>query len=164
MEQGLAPVYDQQTEILILGSAPSQISLKIQEYYGNKGNQFWKTVFQALDVPDPVNYQERLQLLKVNKIGIWDVYHSFERKGSMDHHFSSSTLNNFQEILTQAPIKKIIANGKKAFEEIQQNQLFETLEVIPCLSTSGANNARMKERQLQWNAALISKRHDNHDK
>ncbi|WP_337248046.1 DNA-deoxyinosine glycosylase [Candidatus Enterococcus willemsii] len=154
MQTGLAPIYNQATEVLILGSAPSQISLQKQEYYANKGNQFWKTIFQALGVTDPLDYQERVRILLAHKIGLWDVYDTFERKGSMDHHFQQTTINDFSKLLSQAPIKKVIANGKKAAIEIQENHLFTELEVINCLSTSGANNGRAKERLKDWSNAL----------
>ncbi len=153
MEQGLAPIYDQRTEILILGSAPSKISLQKQQYYGNKSNQFWKIIFQTLEVCDPLDYQERLQILQAHKIGLWDVYAAFERDGSMDHRFQQTKVNDFQQ-LQQLPLKKIIANGKKAFEEISKQQLFTDLVVVPCLSTSGANNSRAQQRLLEWQQAL----------
>lgn len=156
MQKGLPPMIDERTEILILGSAPSEQSIKKQEYYGNKGNQFWKIIFQVLNVPDPNNYSERLRILKAHKIGLWDVYHSFQRDGSMDHHFQQTTLNEFETILKIAPIKQIIANGKKASIEINRNHLFSSLPISHCASTSGANNGRMKQRFEEWSNALAN--------
>jgi hypoxanthine-DNA glycosylase len=154
MNQGLPPFYDEHTEILIVGSAPSQQSLVAQQYYANKGNQFWRVLFQALGVRDPQKYTERLRILKAYGIGLWDVYGSFHRTGSMDHQFQETTINDFSSLLADAPIKKIIANGKKAAEEIQIHRLFTDLTVINCLSTSGANNGRMTERLSEWQQAL----------
>ncbi|MGX7198207.1 DNA-deoxyinosine glycosylase [Enterococcus olivae] len=156
MENGLAPIYDERTEILILGSAPSEQSLKKRQYYGNPSNQFWKTVFQALAVPDPKEYSERLRILKAHKIGLWDVYSTFQREGSMDHHFKETQLNQFDELLKKTSIKKIIANGKKASEEIHKQPLFASIPVIDCSSTSGANNGRMQQRLEEWSKALSS--------
>ncbi|UNM90343.1 uracil-DNA glycosylase family protein [Vagococcus sp. CY52-2] len=45
MQRGLDPIFNEDTSILILGSAPSEMSLKKQQYYGNNGNQFWKIMF-----------------------------------------------------------------------------------------------------------------------
>jgi len=36
----------------------------------------------------------------------------------MDHQFQETTINDFSSLLADAQIKKIIANGKKATEEI----------------------------------------------
>lgn len=38
MNLGLPPFYDEQTKVLIIGSAPSEQSLRAQQYYANKGN------------------------------------------------------------------------------------------------------------------------------
>ncbi|WP_425807522.1 DNA-deoxyinosine glycosylase [Desulfitobacterium sp. Sab5] len=40
--QGFKPVIDHHSHILILGSMPSEESLKRQEYYANSRNQFWR--------------------------------------------------------------------------------------------------------------------------
>ena len=41
---GFEPVFDERSRLLILGSFPSVKSRKVQFYYGNKQNRFWKTV------------------------------------------------------------------------------------------------------------------------
>ncbi|HPR81427.1 MAG TPA: hypothetical protein PK268_06020 [Enterococcus sp.] len=70
MNQGLSPFYDEHTEILIVGSAPSQQSFVAQQYYANKGNQFWRVLFHALGVHDLQEYTERLRMLKTHRIGL----------------------------------------------------------------------------------------------
>ena len=67
------PVVNQATRILILGSHPGVPSLRKQQYYGNPGNAFWRVVFNALEIPDPVDYQERLETLQAHGIGLWVV-------------------------------------------------------------------------------------------
>lgn len=154
MKKGLAPIFDQHTEILILGSGPSDRSIALQQYYGNRGNQFWNVVFGALNQPDPVDYTKRIALLKANHIGLWDVYGAFDRQGSMDTNYKETQLNDFSEILALAPIKKIIANGNESFRIIEKHALFPGLPVEKCSSTSGANNGRQVQRKAEWNAAL----------
>lgn len=160
MQKGLPPVYNKNTHLLILGSAPSLQSLKKRQYYGNKGNRFWSIIFAFLQLDDPQDYHKRLQLLLDNGIGLWDVYQSFERKGSMDHHYTASSLNDFEPLLEQTDLAAIIANGKIAAQEIEKNQLFPNLAVYPCLSTSGANNSRTEQRQIQWLEALTTIKKD----
>jgi len=154
MQTGLAPIYNEDTEVLILGSAPSVQSLKKQQYYGNKGNLFWQIIFTALQVADPKSYEKRLQLLLDHHIGLWDVFQNFERTGSMDHRFTKYQFNDFHTMLENSAIKTIIANGKTAYHEIMAQQLFPKQTVYHCLSTSGANNSRMQQRQNEWEQVL----------
>nr|WP_327796073.1 DNA-deoxyinosine glycosylase [Tetragenococcus halophilus] len=154
MQTGLAPVFNKNTEILILGSAPSVQSLEKQQYYGNQANRFWQIIFTALQIPDPKTYHQRLQVLLDHHIGLWDVYQSFERQGSMDHHFSDYKSNDFSQLLETASIKTVIANGKTAYQEIIDQQLFVEQNIYYCLSTSGANNSRADKRQKEWQQVL----------
>lgn len=39
------PVFNKNSVVLILGSFPSEKSLKQGFYYGNKNNRFWKNPF-----------------------------------------------------------------------------------------------------------------------
>ena len=41
-KSGLTPVIDDKTEVLILGTLPSDISLTKGQYYANPANDFWK--------------------------------------------------------------------------------------------------------------------------
>lgn len=154
MKQGFLPIYDQRTEILILGTAPSVISLQKQQYYANPGNQFWKIIFANLAIDDPIDYQKRVTCLKEHRIGLWDVYEKFERKGSLDTNFATVIPNDFKQILIEAPVKLIIANGKLAYKEALKNQTIQHLPIIAVPSTSGANNGMAKERLIAWHDAL----------
>lgn len=153
---GFLPIYDNHTKILILGSAPSVRSLQKQEYYGNHGNHFWKIICENLKVPDPIDYQKRIKLLKDAQIGLWDVYQTFERKGSLDSNFSTVMPNDFTQILQEAPIQLILANGKLAYQEAMKNPTLVNVPILLLPSTSGANNRMIDERASAWAAALSS--------
>ena len=43
-KNSLLPVIDSDSNILILGSLPSDKSIEKSEYYGNKTNQFWNII------------------------------------------------------------------------------------------------------------------------
>ena len=47
-KSGLPPVVDENTEILILGTLPSDMSLAAEQYYANPGNDFWKLIGAVL--------------------------------------------------------------------------------------------------------------------
>ncbi len=148
--QGFEPVFDEGARLFILGSHPGVPSLKKQQYYGNPGNAFWRVVFAALRVEDPVDYALRLAVLKAHGIGLWDVYAQVEREGSYDHTISQQVLNDFDRVLKVADIKLVIANGQTAYKETQKHAVFNDYEVASALSTSGLNNGREAQRMAQW--------------
>lgn len=148
--QGFEPVFDQGARVLILGSHPGVPSLKKQQYYGNPGNAFWRVVFAALRVEEPVDYHERLTVLKAHGLALWDVYAQVEREGSYDHTISQEVLNDFERVLKVADIQLIIANGQTAYKETQKHAIFAEYEVASALSTSGLNNGREAQRMAQW--------------
>ena len=53
MKHTIDPVYNEQSQILILGSFPSVKSREQQFFYGHKQNRFWKVLAGVLgcDVP-----------------------------------------------------------------------------------------------------------------
>ena len=48
--KGFNPVYNKDSEILILGSFPSVKSREYNFYYGNKHNRFWKLMEKFFNV------------------------------------------------------------------------------------------------------------------
>jgi hypoxanthine-DNA glycosylase len=141
------------TEILILGTMPGVMSLAKQEYYANPRNHFWKilyTLFEALPIPE--NFEEKIQFLELNKIGLWDVLENCERKGSLDIHIKNQNENDFEALLNEFPsITKIVFNGKqshaffyKRFGKIEGITYF----VMP--STSPANTMTFDNKLKIW--------------
>ena len=53
------PVYDENSEILILGSFPSVKSREMQFFYGHPQNRFWKVMAQVLDEKVPQTIPEK---------------------------------------------------------------------------------------------------------
>ena len=144
---------DSKTEILILGTMPGAMSLEKQEYYAHPRNHFWKiicTLFAAL--PIPINFEDKIKILKENKIGIWDVLENCERKGSLDIHIKNHKENDFETLLKKFPrIRKIVFNGKqshaffiKKFGQIEGITYF----VMP--STSPANTMSFENKLNNW--------------
>lgn len=84
-KSGLPPVVDENTEFLVLGTLPSDMSIAAGQYYANPRNDFWKLVGAALNQTlVGLPYGAKVDLLKANRIGLWDAYHSCIRPGSMD--------------------------------------------------------------------------------
>jgi hypoxanthine-DNA glycosylase len=144
---------DSNTEVLILGTMPGAMSLEKQEYYANPRNHFWKIIYTLYDaLPIPENFEEKVQFLQRNKIGLWDVLENCERKGSLDIHIKNQKENNFMALFEKFPaINKIIFNGKqshaffyKRFGQIEGITYF----VMP--STSPANTMSFENKLKIW--------------
>jgi len=152
---GLAPILDRDTEILILGTLPSDISLTTAQYYANSGNDFWKLIGAALLRPlEEMSYEERIAILRANHIGLWDAYRTCRRPGSMDKDIIESELNDFGTLKGIAPnIRLICFNGKRASEaEEPLHKLGYKMLLLP--SSSGANRKDQEARQLLWTNAM----------
>jgi double-stranded uracil-DNA glycosylase len=152
---GLPPMIDQNIEVLILGSLPSDISLSKGEYYGNPGNDFWKILTEVIGQPlTSLPYDERRKILLAKKIGLWDVYHHCVRPGSMDKNITEMELNDFRALKTDAPKLKLVCfNGKEAGESEGDFHSFGyDTEVLP--STSGANRTNQERRLNRWRSAF----------
>jgi len=108
------PISDENSKILILGTMPGEQSLKLQQYYGHRGNQFWKIIFQLFGKPLSQNYEERKNLLLTNSIALWDVLQACEREGSSDNKIVKETANDFHNFYKNHPkIKAVfLASGK----------------------------------------------------
>ena len=83
-KRGFAPVVDERTRVLILGSLPGDASLRAGQYYGHPQNAFWRLVGGVIgrDLA-ALPYDERLAALRAAGVGLWDVVASAERPGSL---------------------------------------------------------------------------------
>ena len=77
-------VADQNSQILILGSFPSEKSLKENFYYSNKSNKFWKVLAEYFNEKLVQSIAEKKQFLLAHKIAIWDIVKSTNLIGSND--------------------------------------------------------------------------------
>ena len=116
---GLPPVISDHTALLILGSFPGAASLAAQQYYGHPQNHFWR-ILQAIwpssqrqIVLD--SYENRIAWLLDHRLGLWDVYASCERQGSLDTAIRYPQINDFAVLKARCPSLVAIAhNGGKA--------------------------------------------------
>ena len=154
-KQGFPPVIDENTEILILGSLPGDVSIRKHQYYGHPGNDFWRLLGSIIGEDlQSMNYQNRLETLKRNKIGLWDVFKAGKREGSEDTKIKDEEINQFSMLKYMTPnLKLVLFNGKKsgAYEPILRAMGYET-KVLP--SSSGANRRSLKSRKSEWEAAF----------
>ena len=110
----IPPVFDERSEILILGSFPSVKSREQAFFYGHPQNRFWKVVSGVFNQPTPCTIAEKKAFLLNNKIAVWDVIGQCEIQGSSDSSIKDVTANDLSVILDNAPVKRIFVNGKTA--------------------------------------------------
>lgn len=112
----IAPVFDRDSRILILGSFPSVKSREQQFFYGHKQNRFWRVMAQVLACAVPEDIPQKRAMLLAHHVALWDVIASCEITGSSDASIRNVRPNDLTEILTQADIRAIYTNGGKAYE------------------------------------------------
>lgn len=147
------PIVNENSRVLILGTMPSEESIRKQERYGHKSNQFWKIVFTIFERPLPENYKEKNDLLIEKKVAIWDVLESCEGKGSLDSSIKNEKPNDFKKFFKKYPqIKYIFFTSKKAEEFYKKYVGFDEKRQYITLPSPSSANARMhlEEKIEKW--------------
>ena len=148
---GLAPVVSDRPAVLVLGSFPGAASLRAGQYYAHPQNHFWRIV-QALwpqhPLPDGQDYGLRCDWLLARGLGLWDVYASCERVGSLDTRIRNAQVNDFASLRARCPRLAAIAhNGGESFKHARSTALLG-VEVHRLPSTSPANASYSFERLM----------------
>lgn len=143
LKKSFTPLECYDAEILILGSIPGDRSIKMQQYYGHPQNRFWRVIAAITETELPTEYNTKKEMLKANKIALWDVVYKANRKGSMDSMIKDEVPNAIDNFIRSHPKLKTIAfNGKKA--EQMYDRYFDrdsSLRYLSLPSTSPANAA-----------------------
>ena len=154
--EGLAPVFDANTRLIVLGSFPGVASLQAQQYYGHPRNHFWP-ILSALWQVDlkSATYAQRLAAARAYGLGIWDVYASCQREGSLDSAIENARVNDLASLKRRAPKLEAIAhNGGESARAMRVTSALG-LPVHKLPSTSPANASWSFERKLAaWRAVF----------
>ena len=173
--QGMPAVASVQTVVLVLGSFPGAASLRAGQYYAHPQNHLWK-ILQALWPQHPLPsagadapaYAARCNWLLARGLGLWDVYESCERAGSLDSSIRNAQLNDFARLRGRCPRLAAIAhNGAESFKHapavlhsLRGSALPHTaalpIEAVRLPSTSPANASWSFDRKLTAWATLLS--------
>lgn len=154
------PVYDEKSEILILGSFPSVKSREMQFYYGHPQNRFWKVLANILEADVPVSIEEKKTFLLDNHIALWDVIESCSIIASSDTSIKDVIVNDFSRILAESNVTKIYVNGTKAYELYHKYAEKKTgIKATKLPSTSPANAAwRFDKLCVTWKEKILDKK------
>ena len=146
------PLYNSESEKLILGSFPSVKSREARFYYGHPQNRFWR-IIRALD--DPAVMEEAMTGNPVLTI-----------TGSQDASIRDVTVSNFPDLLSKCSIRNIYCNGTASYR-LFMKYAFPAItaycrstgrpvpEIFSLPSTSPANAAWTLPKLIEaWNCIL----------
>ena len=136
---GLAPVYNAESELLILGSFPSVKSRDVQFYYGNKQNRFWKMLCGYFNEQVPQTVEGKREFLLRHKIALWDMVIACDIQGSADASIQNAEIADLNSILKNANIKAVFLNGALAYDLFLENYADCGILYKKLPSTSPAN-------------------------
>jgi len=146
---GLQPVIAPHTRLLVLGSFPSVASLQAGQYYAHPRNQFWPILSALWGVElRAMPYAERLAQVRSRGLGIWDVYATCVREGSLDSAIREAVSNDLAGLRAHAPgLQAVAHNGGESARAMRVTAaLGFTVHRLP--STSPANASWTFERKL----------------
>lgn len=157
------PIINETSEILILGTFPSVISLENKQYYANPRNQFWEIIYSIYNLDVQGNYRERRQFILDKKIALWDVLKYVFREGSssLDKSIREEVPSEIHELLEKYPnINTIIFNGSKAekYSKRYFKSLYKSMNCIRVSSTSpipGRYIKSLSEKKSEWKQAIV---------
>ena len=158
MQHPIAPLYDDKSTILILGSFPSVKSREIGFFYGHPQNRFWPVIAALYGEEDPKTSEGRAELLLSHGLALWDVLASCTITGAADSTIRDPIPNDIPGLLRRYPgITRIAATGSTAARLYRR--LVEPQAGLPAigLPSPSAANARTSFPQLvaAYRAALL---------
>lgn len=158
LEHGFPACYDEQSEILILGSFPSVKSREISFYYGHPQNRFWSVLSEVFGENIGKSIDDKRIFLHHRHIALYDVIDQCDILGSSDASIKNPVITDIFSILKATKIKKILLNGKKAgtlFTKYQKTIIESGIPFSVLPSTSPANAAmRLDDLVRIWKEAL----------
>lgn len=150
-KSSLSPLVSPASKLLILGTMPGEKSIKLQQYYGNRGNHFWKILFAVLEETFSNDYEARKALLLKYDIALWNTLASCEREGSRDDKIKKPLVNNFENFFETYP-----NIGYVFFESISAARLYakfayksERIQYRTLPSTSGLNAGMSFDEKME---------------
>lgn len=161
---GFPPISGPNAKVLILGSMPSEESLRMQQYYAHPRNGFWPIMMNLLGQPADLDYTQRAQVLIKHRIALWDTLQTCVRGGSLDSAIvdDSIEINDFESFYRRHPgINHVFFNGRKSEQVYCKRvlpKLTERYRQLPrhsLPSTSPAMASLTREQKLcAWSKVL----------
>lgn len=151
-KHGFAPAVPADARLLICGSLPGEASLAAQQYYAHPRNRFWHLVGPVIGHPDlpALPYADRLAALAAAGIGLWDVYASARRSGSLDTAIRDGHHAPLADLVAGLPNLRAVAfNGGTAATAGRRMLAGTALTLVDLPSSSPAYAAMPFETKLR---------------
>lgn len=152
----IPPVFDENSNILILGSFPSVKSREQGFFYAHPRNRFWMVLAAVFNDKVPQTVDEKKLLLHSHGVALWDVAAECNINGSSDGSIRDAKANDISVILKNCKIERIFTNGRKAmclYEKHIEPVIGIKARYLP--STSPANASQTAEKlKAAWKAIL----------
>lgn len=154
----LAPIFDQNSKILILGTMPSPKSREYGFYYSHPQNRFWRVISDLYGQNLPVTNEEKTNFLLNNYIALWDVLKSCRIDGADDSSIKDPVVNNIENLLKNSNIDTVFTTGSKAAALYKRFCVNSTgIAAIALPSTSPANCRHFNYEKLKQAYSVILK-------
>ena len=151
------PICDQNSQILILGSLPSEASRAAGFYYMNPRNRFWQMLSVLLKEDlTRLTAEEKTATLLRHKISLSDVVLSCEIHRSADASIKGEECTDVAAVLKTSHVKHIFLNGGKAYSLFLKH--FPQYEAIAsCMPSTSPANAKLSLDDLVriWGEAIL---------
>ncbi len=154
LKRCFAPVVDERTRLIVLGSLPGEIALARGQYYGNPQNHFWRLMSAVIELDlVPLGYEQRLTALLRHRVGLWDTIASARRDGALDAAIRGHEPNALPDFVATRPSLRAIGFNGKTSARIGRKALGETsLVLIDLPSSSPAFTIPFDKKRDAWMA------------
>ena len=154
VKHGLPPVARSDARLFILGSLPGDASLAARRYYAHPRNNFWRLAGSIVgEELQPLTYEQRLERLIANRIGLWDVVAQASRRGSLDQAIRGAGHNPLADYFASFPELEAVAfNGAAAGAAGRRLLADSDFTLIDLPSSSPANTRPFDEKAAAWAA------------
>jgi hypoxanthine-DNA glycosylase len=155
---GLPPFVGGSPTVLLLGNAPSVLSLATQQYYGNPRNGFWRIAGELFGFNPAAPYTDRTAALVSKGIAVWDVLHLCRRAGRLDSAVErdSKVPNHFDGFFREHPsVRRVFFTGGGAeanYRRLVRVDADVTYARLP--STSPAHTMPIGAKLAAWREIL----------
>ena len=152
----LAPIWNADSRVLVLGTMPSPRSRAAGFYYAHPRNRFWPALTAVLGEEDPGEPEGRRAMALRRQIALWDVLAGCRIRGASDAAIRDPKPNDLTPILTGAQIEAIFATGQTAaalYRKLVQPVIGRP--IIPLPSPSPANCAVSLPRLIESYRILL---------
>ena len=148
----IPPLFDENSEKLILGSFPSVKSREAMFFYGHPQNRFWKLLPLIFDDEIPTTVEEESALILRHNLALWDSIQSCVITGSSDSSVKDVVPNALSVIINNSKVTQIFCNGALSHKMYMRYIYPQTkIEAVKLPSTSPANAAFSMDRLYeQW--------------